>query len=122
MTARFEVFSADLAASADFYVRVLGCALVRDERASATPYLSLVRDDVRIGVAARPEPLDRSARRPPVGLEVVLEADDLAAERARVASAGWPVLEEITRRPWGLRDFRLLDPDGYLLRITERAG
>jgi len=23
-------------------------------------------------------------------------------------------------RPWGLRDFRIFDPSGYYLRITER--
>jgi uncharacterized glyoxalase superfamily protein PhnB len=27
--------------------------------------------------------------------------------------------ETLTARPWGLRDFRLLDPDGYYWRITE---
>jgi lactoylglutathione lyase len=27
----------------------------------------------------------------------------------------------IADRPWGVRDFRLLDPDGYYLRITERV-
>jgi uncharacterized glyoxalase superfamily protein PhnB len=53
-----------------------------------------------------------------VGVELVLEVDDLRAERARVAEAGWPVVEEITERPWGLADFRLLDPDGYYWRVT----
>ena len=31
---------------------------------------------------------------------------------------GWVLEEDITARPWGLRDFRLLDPDGYYWRIT----
>jgi len=30
--------------------------------------------------------------------------------------------EGLEARPWGLRDFRLLDPDGYYWRITERAA
>jgi len=51
----------------------------------------------------------------------VLEVEDLEADRARVAAAGWPVAEEITPRPWGLRDFRLLDPDGYYWRVTTRT-
>ena len=29
--------------------------------------------------------------------------------------------EDIVRRPWGLQDFRVIDPDGYYLRITHRA-
>jgi lactoylglutathione lyase len=28
------------------------------------------------------------------------------------------VLEALELRPWGLRDFRLADPDGYYLRVT----
>ena len=123
---RIEVFSADLAATADFYARVLGFTVVRDERAAASPYLALARDAVLVGAvlvgaAARPAVADPAARRPPTGVELVLEVDDLAAERARVADAGWPVLAEVARRPWGLRDFRLLAPDGYFLRITERG-
>ena len=29
--------------------------------------------------------------------------------------------EDLGDRPWGLRDFRVLDPAGYYLRITDRA-
>lgn len=28
---------------------------------------------------------------------------------------------EIASRPWGMRDFRLLDPSGYYLRLTEHS-
>ena len=31
------------------------------------------------------------------------------------------LLEDLRDRPWGLRDFRVLDPAGYYLRITDRA-
>jgi lactoylglutathione lyase len=122
MSLRVEVFCADLAATADFYVRVLGFSVVRDDRGASLPYLALARDGVRIGAAGRAEMADHAARRPPAGAELVLEVDDLDAERARVADAGWPVLDEVIRRPWGLRDFRLVDPDGWYLRITDRAS
>lgn len=36
----------------------------------------------------------------------------------RIARAGWPIEEDITLRPWGLKDFLALDPDGYYLRFT----
>jgi hypothetical protein len=29
------------------------------------------------------------------------------------------MIEGLTSRPWGLRDFRLVDPDGYYWRVTE---
>jgi lactoylglutathione lyase len=51
----------------------------------------------------------------------VLEVDDVAGERDQVVVAGWPLEEDLRDRPWGLKDFRILDPAGYYLRITDRA-
>jgi predicted enzyme related to lactoylglutathione lyase len=116
---RCEIFPSDLDTTADFYVRVLGFAIARDERHAAQPYLALVLDDVRIGAAARPE-VEHAARRPPAGIELVLELDDLDACYQRVLDAGWQVDHAIETQPWGLRDFRILDPSGYYLRLTER--
>ena len=61
------------------------------------------------GVAA-----DRAERRPPTGVEIVLEV----AELDRVRRAGRPIAVGLASRPWGQRDFRLLDPSGYYVRIT----
>ena len=120
MTARWEIFPDDLDATADFYVRVLGFEIVKDQRSADQPYLSVQREQVRIGAAARPAPSDRQHRRPPTGVELVLEVDDLSAERDRVLAHNWPLAEDVTDRPWGLPDFRVLDPRGYYLRITTR--
>lgn len=68
----------------------------------------------------RPALSDQQQRRPPVGVELVLEVTDVQAERNHVA-AGWTAVEELVERPWGLSDFRLLDPDGYYWRITSTA-
>ena len=57
----------------------------------------------------------------PTGVEIVIEVDYLHAERDRLRHAGWPIVEDIMRRPWGLQDFRVLDPDGYYLRFTSKA-
>jgi hypothetical protein len=53
-------------------------------------------------------------------VELVLEVDDLGAEHDRVRASGWPLAEDLHERPWGLTDFRVLDPSGYYLRITDR--
>jgi lactoylglutathione lyase len=79
----------------------------------------MARGTVRIGVASRPVG-GSAGRRPPVGVEVVLEVDDVAGGRDQVVAAGWRLDEELQDRPWGLTDFRLVDPVGYYLRITNR--
>ena len=120
-TLRLEIFPADLNATVRFYVDLLGFTLVTDRRGDEQPYLALERDAVRIGAAARPGEGSPAQRRPPGGVEIVLEVDYLHAERDRIRHAGWPIEEDIVRRPWGLQDFRVTDPDGYYLRITHRA-
>ena len=120
-TLRLEIFPADLNATVRFYVDLLGFSLVTDRRGDEQPYLALERGAVRIGAAARPGEGNPAQRRPPTGVEIVLEVDYLHAERDRIRHAGWPIDEDIVRRPWGLQDFRVTDPDGYYLRITHRA-
>jgi lactoylglutathione lyase len=121
MTLRVEIFPDDLDATADFYTEVLGFTITKDERAGPSAYVSLERGRVRIGAARRAVPGVPAARRPPAGAEFVFEVDDVAGERDRVAAAGWPLDEDLQDRPWGLTDFRIVDPAGYYLRITNRA-
>lgn len=118
---RFEIFPDDLDATVDFYMRVLHFRLTADRRSEPGAYVSLQRGSVRVGAARRTVPDARAARRPPAGVELVLEVDDVMAERDRVTAAGWPLEEDLKDRPWGLRDFRILDPAGYYLRITDRT-
>jgi lactoylglutathione lyase len=122
MTLRFEIFPADLDLTVDFYTRVLGFRLVRDQRADTQAYVAMARDEVRVGAAARREGGDRSHRRPPTGVELVLEVDDVVGEHDRVRDSGWPLEEDLQQRPWGLQDFRLIDPSGYYLRFTSRVS
>lgn len=101
---------------------MLGFTVVADER-DTTGYVALQRGDVRIGAVTRPDPASGvRVRRPPVGVELVLEVDDVTSERDRVLHAAWPLEDDLVLRPWGLVDFRVLDPSGYYLRITNRPG
>jgi len=118
---RFELFPDDLERFRDFYTRVLRFEVLADRRDEDGPYLYLRRGNVRIGVVpawGKVEPLVRS---PPHGVEIVIEVDDLVAERDAITATGYPLTEDIVERPWGLADFRLHDPDGYYLRFTTRA-
>lgn len=119
MTSRFELFPLDIERAVDFYTTVLAFRLESDRRREAEPYASVRRDGVTIGLAPGFTE-HRDCRRPPTGVEVVLEFDDLDAEFDSVRRAGGVVAEGLQERPWGLRDVRICDPDGYYLRITER--
>jgi predicted enzyme related to lactoylglutathione lyase len=121
MTLRVEIFPDDLDAIVDFYTNVLGFMVTKDERAEHNAYVSLARGSVHIGAARRAIPDARAGRLPPSGAEIVLEVDDVASERDRVAAAGWPLDDDLQDRPWGLTDFRVVDPVGYYLRVTSRA-
>jgi catechol 2,3-dioxygenase-like lactoylglutathione lyase family enzyme len=121
MTLRFEIFPRDLDATVDFYTRILGFGVTKDERDDPEAYVALRRGAVHVGALRREVPDAAAGRRPPVGVELVLEVDDVAAERDKVSAAGWPLEEDLRDRPWGMTDFRILDPAGYYLRITSRA-
>jgi hypothetical protein len=75
MTLRFEIFPDDLDATVDFYMRVLRFRLIADRRDEPSPYVSLQRGSVRVGAARRAVPDARAARRPPAGVELVLEVE-----------------------------------------------
>jgi catechol 2,3-dioxygenase-like lactoylglutathione lyase family enzyme len=121
VTLRCEIFPSDLDRTLRFYVDVLSFDVVRDERRADPPYVAMRRADVHVGAAARPPIPNAADRRPPTGVELVLEVDDVDTEHDRIRATGWPITEDPALRSWGLRDFRLLDPDGYYWRITERA-
>lgn len=127
---RFELFVDDVEASVRFYTATLG--LMPPEIWSPDGYVPLRAGAVTIGVQNHTKlPLEhhfsraRLAGPRGVGLEIVIEVDDvdrayviasLEAERHR----GW--IEPLGERPWGNRDFRLVDPDGYYVRVTSRTG
>jgi hypothetical protein len=57
-------------------------------------------------------------RRPPVWTEIVLYVDAVEAPRRRLVDAGYRP-GPIRLQPWGLRDFRVRDPERYYVRVTE---
>jgi len=57
-------------------------------------------------------------RHPPYGTEIVLYFDELETPRKRLLDAGYAP-GPIRHQPWGVRDFRVRDPDRYYVRITE---
>jgi predicted enzyme related to lactoylglutathione lyase len=117
---RLEIFVSDIERSVVFYERVL--SFVRKNESPG--YVSMRRGVAQIGIGLASELSDahplkpRSGERVGVGVEIVVEVEDVDAAYGAVQSAGYPTLSPLKERPWGLRDFRIVDPDGYYLRVT----
>jgi catechol 2,3-dioxygenase-like lactoylglutathione lyase family enzyme len=118
---RVELFVSDLERSVQFYSEVLG--FERISRSLLGDYTVMRRGLAQIALQSQrhldeEHPLKpRAAERLGVCVELVVEVDDLAAAHA-CASRRWPLETELGLRPWGRRDFRLLDPDGFYVRVT----
>ena len=119
MSSRFELFCREPGRSLDFYVGCLGFRIEYDARPEFD-FVTVRRDAVAISLAATQDEVYLDARRPPTGVELILEVDDLGAERERLVEHGWPLDTDVTERHWGQSDLRVIDPAGYYLRITGR--
>ncbi len=125
MRVRLELFVEDMETSIGFYTRVLGFEVARNEPGD---YASLQNGNVVLGIgpiSKLPEEggyftREIASSRRGLGVEIVLEVEDVNEWHRRVVASGHPVSEPPQKRPWGLRDFRIVDPDGYYLRLTSR--
>ncbi len=115
---KFELFVSDPADSIAFY-SVLGFVVLH---AKADGYTTLENGPAVISLSPLPWWLPAHwlglLRSPPIGTEIVLYASDLERARASLDQAGYAP-GAIVVQPWGDRDFRVTDPDGYYLRISE---
>jgi|SRR5664279_4856187 len=123
---RFELFVQDVERSVCFYSSTLG--LEPPATWSPEGYVPIRAGVVTIGVqhlanlpAEHHFSPSRLAGPRGVGLEIVVEVDDVDLAYANAAAhaerCGGSV-EPLDDQPWGLRDFRLVDPDGYYVRVT----
>lgn len=124
MGLRHELMVGDVQRSLAFYTGALGFVVERTEDG----YAALRAGSVRVGLQRQADlgashyfrPELASARKG-LGVEIVLEVDDVANYAAAVSSAGYPIREGLKRQSWGATDFRLVDPDGYYVRVTSRS-
>lgn len=52
------------------------------------------------------------------GVEIIIMVDNVDKTYAKAKTFA-NITEKLQMRPWGLKDFRVADPFGYYLRITE---
>ncbi len=126
MSVRLELFVQDMDQAIAFYTYILGFKVLRREE----DYASLRNGIVILGlgpIVKLPEESGgyftrsklRAARG--LGVEIVLEVGDVHTMYEHTQSCDYPIEEPLQKRSWGLTDFRIVDPDGYYLRISSRA-
>jgi lactoylglutathione lyase len=123
---RFELFVDDVERSVAFYAAVLG--LQPPSGYDPLGYVPVSAGRVRIGLQHRGALPAEHHFRPAhfagprgVGVEIVIEVDDVEAAFARARDAAVPhggQIGYLAARPWGQAGFRLIDPDGYYVRVT----
>jgi len=115
---KFELFVADAEVSARFYT-ALGFTIVQT---NPDGYTTLRSGPAIIALSPVSTWLPLRwfgfLRHPPLGTEIVLYTRQLQALRERLVESGYAP-GAIALQPWGLRDFRVNDHDGYYVRVTE---
>jgi lactoylglutathione lyase len=115
---KFELFVTDVSDSIRFY-EVLGFSIAH---AKPDGYSTLRSGSTVVALSPVPWwlPLRLVAflRYPPIGTEIVLYTNRLDQLREEIIAAGYAP-GPVTLQPWGDRDFRLTDPDGYYVRISD---
>ena len=121
MELHLELFVDDLARSRSFYTGVLGFNVIRQK---SDGFTELRRGSAVIALnhtsvlhaqhPARARDDERIAR----GVEVVLITEQLAEIYEDVLASGWPLSTALTEQPWGMTDFRIVDPDGCYIRVS----
>ncbi|WP_209888504.1 VOC family protein [Rhizobium leguminosarum] len=122
MQLRLELFVEAPERSLDFYRRVLGFEIQGPANAN---YTLLTNGDAVIAinrqtVLSSDHPLRiETGERVGLGVEIVFSVNDIEDSYRAAKASGWP-LSDLALQPWGLSDFRLIDPDGYYIRVTSR--
>ncbi len=122
-TLRLELFVSDIARSCAFYRDALGF----EESGRNGDYAAMRLGAVTLGLGmqdglptAHHFSQEALRGRKGVGVEIVLEVDDVTASYDRAVASGCAIATPLGTRPWGLTDYRIIDPDGYYIRVTSR--
>jgi catechol 2,3-dioxygenase-like lactoylglutathione lyase family enzyme len=116
--AKFELFVTDPAEAIHFY-EALGFEVAHQKQDG---YSTLQSPGTVVALSPvpwwLPLRLARFLRYPPIGTELVFYTDRLEALHGELVEAGYDP-GSIALQSWGDRDFRVTDPDGYYVRLSE---
>ena len=114
------VVTRDIEAALGFYRDQLGATVEFEFPGpdGQAAYVGLGLGDDHLGIGRDPDaPTEPSAR-----FSLWVYADDCDAAVGRLRAAGTTIVEEPADQPWGERVARVLDPDGNLVNVGQRAA
>ena len=111
-----EFFVRDVDQSVAFYSERLGFTTLRKEPDFAV--VALGEAHVLLAAEAHTSREWLAAGPRGIGSNVRIMVDDVDAVYQRAKAGGVPIVQEIADRSYGLRDFILADPDGFMLRFA----
>jgi catechol 2,3-dioxygenase-like lactoylglutathione lyase family enzyme len=112
LSSRVLLRPSDPARSRAFYRDVLGLHVYREFGPPDDPGLVFFLGAGLLEVSGR-------SAEPPRGLALWMQVRDVAAEHARLATAGVPVVQPPRQEPWGLVEAWIEDPDGVRIVLVE---
>lgn len=125
MNLRLELFVERLEASVAFYKDILEFHAPKE---ITNTYISVRKGNITLGLGemkslpvSHPLRVSNDSQKKGIGVEIVIEVDEVNELYNKVVAKEYPLETKLTKRPWGLVDFRIMDPDGYYLRITSMA-
>jgi catechol 2,3-dioxygenase-like lactoylglutathione lyase family enzyme len=109
----------DLGIALAYYQERLGFAVdfVHDDF-----YASVSRDGCTIHLKEAPKTVaDRAHRKANEHLDAQISVRGIEALEGEFRAKGAQIIRSLEARPWGVRDFYVEDPDGYILCFSERV-
>jgi catechol 2,3-dioxygenase-like lactoylglutathione lyase family enzyme len=118
---QLELFVRDLEDSIYFYSQILGLPIIEKRKYLVSYQLgnsTLMIAEDQILNEKHYFDHDSLKKRKGVGIEIILQVSDIYAIYQKILGEKYPIAVPLKRRSWGSIDFRVADPDGYFIRIT----
>lgn len=114
---KIEIFTCRVEKTTNFYEE-LGFYRIISKK---DKYKTLRRDEFLLSISPIPWYLPlflfRLFKLPPFGIEIVLYFQDIKLIRTRLLNSGYKP-GKIKLQKWGVEDFRIIDPAGHYVRIS----